>query len=249
MISEPMSDGRENGPRHVAIIMDGNGRWAKARGLPREVGHERGVEALRRTVEACRHSSLNTLTVFSFSTENWKRPVSEVSSLFALLRLYVRQDLKRLKSEGVRVRVIGSRQGLPEDVSLLLSEAENETAENVSFNLNIAFNYGAQEEITQVCKEIAQACVDGEQVASEITAKDIESRLWFNHSPAPDLLIRTSGEFRISNFMLWQIAYSELVFVDCLWPDFGEAELFKAIEEFRVRDRRFGGLTSKTKTS
>lgn len=244
-----MSDGRAYGPRHVAIIMDGNGRWAKARGLPREVGHERGVEALRRTVEACRNTSLNTLTVFSFSTENWKRPVSEVSSLFALLRVYVRQDLKRLKSEGVRVRIIGTRKGLPDDVSKLLEEAENETSENNAFNLNIAFNYGAQEEITEVCREIAQACVDGELEVESLTAADIESRLWFSHSPPPDLLIRTSGEYRISNFMLWQIAYSELVFVDCLWPDFGEAQLYQAINEYRVRDRRFGGLTGETKTS
>lgn len=244
-----MSDGRNPEPRHIAIIMDGNGRWAKARGLPREVGHERGVEALRRTVEACRQTCLTTLSVFSFSTENWKRPVSEVSSLFALLRLYVRQDLKKLKSEGVRIRVIGSRNGLPPDILDLVEDAEKKTEANTSFNLNIAFNYGAQEEITEACRAVAKACADGEMDPSEITAESIGDVMWFRDAPPLDLLVRTSGEYRISNFMLWQIAYAELVFMDCLWPDFGEKELQSALQTYQGRERRFGGLTAAEKRS
>lgn len=230
-------------PAHVAIIMDGNGRWASARGLPREVGHERGVEALRRTVEACRSTSLNTLTVFSFSTENWRRPASEISALFALLRLYVRQDLKRLKSEGVRVRIVGLRSGLPDDVLNLVEYAEKETELNSAFNLNIAFNYGSQDELTAACQAIAKKCETGEIVAEDITREMIEAELWFSHSPPVDLLIRTSGEYRLSNFMLWQLAYSELVFIDQLWPDFRDEHLFQALETFKLRDRRFGGLS------
>ncbi len=241
-----MSDEDVSAPRHIAIIMDGNGRWANMRGLPREVGHERGVEALRKTVEACRHTSLDTLSVFSFSTENWKRPAAEVSSLFALLRLYVRQDLKKLKAEGVRVRVIGTRTGLPQDVLNLLNDAERETRTNSAFNLNIAFNYGSQDEITEACREIAQACENGDMRAEDITRETVESHLWFKDSPPVDILIRTSGEYRISNFMLWQIAYSELLFVDCHWPDFGEKELYDAISTYHSRERRFGGLIETT---
>lgn len=239
-----MTDGRHPEPEHVAIIMDGNGRWAESRGLPRKIGHERGVESLRRVVEACRSAGLSTLSVFSFSTENWKRPVSEVSALFALLRLYVKQDLKKLKSEGVRVRVVGSRNGLPEDILKLISLAETETGGNSDFNLNIAFNYGAQEEILSACQSIARACVNGDLSPDAITGDVFQNHLWFGDMPAPDLLIRTSGEYRISNFMLWQIAYSELVFVDCLWPDFGEEEFLKALAVYKDRDRRFGGLSA-----
>lgn len=239
-----MTDGRHPEPEHVAIIMDGNGRWAEARGLPRKIGHERGVESLRRVVDSCSTTGLSTLSVFSFSTENWKRPVSEVTALFALLRLYVKQDLNRLKSEGVRIRVIGSRNGLPDDILKLISMAETETEANSAFNLNIAFNYGAQEEILSACKSIAQACVDGKLTPDAISSELFQSYLWFGDMPAPDLLIRTSGEYRVSNFMLWQIAYSELVFVDCLWPDFGEVEFLNALSVYRNRDRRFGGLSA-----
>ena len=241
-----MSAGLPQNPQHVAIIMDGNGRWAQARGLPREVGHERGVEALRRTVEACRELGLTTLTVFSFSTENWKRPASEVSALMALLRLYVRQDLKRLASEGVRIRVVGSRLGLPDDVLALVEKAESETSSNTTFNLNIAFNYGSHDEIRTACQDLARACVTGSLSPDDITTELIESKLWFHETPSPDLLIRTSGEYRLSNFMLWQIAYSELVFLDCLWPDFGRNELLSAIDIFRTRDRRFGGIAAQS---
>ena len=244
-----MSAGPKHDPQHVAIIMDGNGRWAKARGLPREVGHQRGVEALRRTVEACRSRDLSHLTVFSFSTENWKRPATEVSSLFALLRLYVRQDLKKLHSEGVRIRVIGTRAGLPDDVLSLIEESETLTAENSRFQLNIAFNYGGQDEILTACKTLARSCERGELTSDDITLEHFEQALWFRDIPDPELLIRTSGEFRISNFMLWQIAYSELVFMDCLWPDFGEDQLDEALKTYRSRDRRFGGLATESAAS
>ncbi len=231
-------------PSHVAIIMDGNGRWAKARGLPREVGHERGVEALRQTVEACRHTSLTTLTVYSFSTENWKRPASEVSALFGLLRLYIRQDLKKLKAEGVCVKVIGSKENLPDDILALIAHVESETAANTGFTLNIAFNYGAQDEIRDACQKLAGRVASGELTADDISISDIEDQLWFKHSPAVDLLIRTSGEYRLSNFMLWQLAYSELVFMDVLWPDFRGEHLQEALNIFTNRERRYGGLSN-----
>ncbi len=232
-----------SGPKHIAIIMDGNGRWAKQRGLPRQLGHERGVEALRRTVEACRNLDLEHLTVFSFSSENWKRPAEEVSSLFALLRLYVRQDLNKLAKDGVRVRVLGSRHGLPDDILSLIEMAEEKTSHNTRFQLNIAFNYGARDEIVEAAKALARDVEAGRISAADIDSDAFASRLWFSGVPDPDLLIRTSGEFRLSNFLLWQIAYSEMMFVDCLWPDFSETELIDAINAYKSRERRFGGLT------
>ena len=235
--------------QHVAIIMDGNGRWAKQRGLPRNVGHERGVEALRRTVEACRDTGLSYLTVFSFSSENWKRPAAEISALFGLLRIYVRQDLKRLKEDGVRVRVMGNRSGLPDDVLSLLEFAEAETRENTRFNLNIAFNYGARDEITQACREVAKQVEAGELKADDVTSEHVSSALWFADIPDPELLIRTSAEYRLSNFLLWQLAYTELGFVDCLWPDFGEEQLLNALNVYRQRERRFGGLSTQEASS
>ena len=230
-------------PQHIAIIMDGNGRWARSRGLPREVGHERGVEALRRTVEACRDIGLSYLTVFSFSTENWKRPASEVSSLFGLLKLYVKQDLKKLKANGVRIRVIGSRAGLPSDVLSLIDRSETETLKNTRFNLNIAFNYGARDEIFSAVKAIAEDVSAGRMNADALTMNQFEKRLWCHDIPDPEVLIRTSGEYRISNFLLWQLAYTELVFMDCLWPDFSKAHLEEAVEIYFQRERRFGGVS------
>ena len=227
---------------HIAIIMDGNGRWAKRRGMPRQVGHERGVEALRRTVEACRHLKLSHLTVFSFSSENWKRPAEEISSLFSLLRLYVKQDLNKLAKDGVKVRVLGARSGLPEDILSLIELAEETTSHNSRFQLNIAFNYGARDEIVAACKSVARRVEAGEITADAVDLDVFESELWFADIPDPDLLIRTSGEYRVSNFLLWQIAYSELVFVDQLWPDFSEDDLKRAIAVYESRDRRFGGV-------
>lgn len=232
------------GPQHVAIIMDGNGRWAKARGLPRAAGHERGVEALRRTVEAAPELGIRYLTVFSFSTENWRRPAAEVSALFGLLKAYVQRDLGRLKREGVRIRVIGRRQGLPTDIAELVDKAERETAENSDFYLNIAFNYGGREEILRAAQKLTAAIQNGELEAEEIDETAFAKFLDTDGIPDPDLLIRTSGEYRLSNFLLWQAAYAELIFTDVLWSDFDKSSLEQAIADFRNRERRFGAVTS-----
>lgn len=244
-----MADQNSAGVQHVAIIMDGNGRWAQQKGFPRNIGHERGVEALRRTVEASRELGLSYLTVFSFSSENWKRPTSEISALFGLLRLYVQHDLKRLKANGVRVQIVGSRSGLPDDILSLLEFAEKETAENSTLILNIAFNYGGRDDIIQACRNLAQRVEAGQMTASDIDADTFSNALWTSGTPDPEILIRTSGEYRISNFLLWEIAYCELVFVDCYWPDFSASHLRNAIETYHSRDRRFGGLSVKESSS
>lgn len=230
-------------PDHVAIIMDGNGRWAKARGLPRAAGHERGVEALRRTVDAAGEMGIKYLTVFSFSTENWQRPAAEVNTLFSLLRAYVKRDLNRLKREGVRVRIIGNRQGLPEDLSSLIKRAEAETISNTRAHLTIAFNYGGQEEIVRVARELAHSVAAGRIKPEDITEATFERTLDTRDLPPPDLLIRTSGEFRLSNFLLWQVAYAEIVILDVLWPDFDGQQLREALKAYAKRSRRFGALS------
>lgn len=232
------------GPQHVAIIMDGNGRWAKARGLPRAAGHERGVEALRRTVEAAPDLGIRYLTVFSFSTENWRRPAAEVSALFGLLKAYVQRDLGRLKKEGVRIRVLGRRTGLPADIAELVDKAERETAANSDFYLNIAFNYGGREEILRAAQKMAAAVRKGELDLDAVDEAAFGKFLDTDGIPDPDLLIRTSGEYRLSNFLLWQAAYAELIFTDVLWPDFDKSSLEQAVTEFRNRERRFGAVTS-----
>ena len=243
----PASEGagakRLPGPQHVAIIMDGNGRWAKARGLPRAVGHERGVEAMRRTVEAAPDLGIRYLTVFSFSTENWRRPAAEVSALFGLLKAYVQRDLGRLTREGVRIRILGRREGLPEDIAALVEKAERETAGNSAFFLNIAFNYGAREEIVSAARRMAEAIARGDLASEAVDEAAFCDFLDTAGIPDPDLLIRTSGEYRLSNFLLWQIAYTELVFTEELWPDFNQASLEKAIAEFKSRERRFGAVS------
>ena len=224
--------------------MDGNGRWAKARGYPRAIGHERGVEALRRTVEAAQEVGLKNLTVFSFSTENWRRPISEVNALFGLLKAYVKRDLKRLTDEGVKIRILGTRNGLPDDVLELVDRAEKQTADNDAFNLCIAFNYGGREEVLRAAKSLASKIADG-AIDPETIDEDLFSTfLDTDGLPEPDILIRTSGEYRLSNFLVWQAAYAELIFMDVLWPDFGKAHLLEAIEAYRARERRFGGLAS-----
>ncbi len=233
-----------NIPAHVAIIMDGNGRWAKSRGLPRAAGHERGVEALRQTVEAAGELGITYLTVFSFSTENWRRPAAEVNALFGLLKAYIKRDLRRLKSEGVCVRILGQRNGVPEDIVDLLVQAEQETADNADFFLNIAFNYGGREEILRAAKQLA-----GEAKTGQLDLSSIDEELFAQHLdtanlPDPDLLIRTSGESRLSNFLLWQLAYTELVFMDVLWPDFGRAELETALADYARRERRYGAIVT-----
>ena len=229
-------------PRHVAIIMDGNGRWAKARGLPRAMGHKEGVEALRRTVEASRELGITHLSVYAFSTENWNRPQAEIDALFDLLRLFVKRDLARLNKDGVRIRIVGSREELSSDILSLIDEAMELTKGNTRLNLNIAFNYGGRGEIVAAVKEIARRVEAGKLKADQIDEALISGLMWTADSPDPDLVIRTSGELRLSNFLLWSGAYAELMFMDLWWPDFNRDSLEKAIDAFRRRDRRFGGL-------
>jgi len=233
-------------PRHVAIIMDGNGRWAAARGLPRAEGHRRGVEALRRTIRAAGEIGIRIVTIFSFSAENWSRPASEVGELMGLLRRFVRNDLAELHKSNVRVRVIGERTGLEPDIGRLLVEAEELTKNNDGLILVVAFNYGARQEIVRAAQRVAQAVKQGELGLSDIDMDLLGRFLDAPDIPDPDLIIRTSGEQRLSNFLLWQAAYSELVFVPTYWPDFDRATLESAICEFRQRERRFGGLVAQT---
>jgi undecaprenyl diphosphate synthase len=232
-------------PAHVAVIMDGNGRWASARGLPRLEGHRRGVEALRRTVRASIEIGISFLTVYSFSSENWRRPVQEVSDLMGLLKRFIRNDLADLHKSNVRVRVIGSRERLSEDIRSLLQEAEKLTESNTGLTLVVAFNYGSRQEIADAAKSLAVDVAAGRLSPDDVTPEAIEARLETTGIPDPDLVIRTSGEQRLSNFLLWQAAYAEFVFTPVLWPDFDRAALEAAIAEFRSRDRRFGGLSSR----
>ena len=233
-------------PRHVAIIMDGNGRWAAARGLPRGEGHRRGVEALRRTVRAAGELGIGVLTIFSFSSENWLRPAAEVRDLMGLLRRFIRNDLAELHRNNVRVRVIGERDDLQPDIRRMLAEAEELTRGNGGLVLVVAFNYGARQEIARAVRRIAEEVARGTLSPAAITAELIGSRLDAADLPDPDLIIRTSGEQRLSNFLLWQAAYSELVFLPTYWPDFDRAALELALAEYRGRERRFGGLIAQT---
>lgn len=228
-------------PRHIAIIMDGNGRWARQRSRPRTFGHAEGVEALRRTVEAAGDLGVGYLTVFGFSTENWRRPIEEVNALFDLLRLYVARDLDRLAREGVRVRVIGERGSLQKDILEIISRAEERTKANEKLNLTIAFNYGGQDEIARAARRVAEDVKAGKISSADISPDSFGRYLDTADLPPPDLLVRTSGELRLSNFMLWQAAYTEFVFVDTLWPDFDKAALEEAIDTYRKRERRYGG--------
>jgi undecaprenyl diphosphate synthase len=231
-------------PPHVAIIMDGNGRWAAARGLPRGEGHRRGVEALRRTVRAAGEIGIRVLTIFSFSSENWSRPASEISELMGLLRRFIRNDLAELHGNNVRVRVIGEREGLDPEILSLLDDAEGLTRDNTGLILVVAFNYGARQEIARAAQRLALAVKQGEITPEELTADLIGRHLDLPDIPDPDLIIRTSGEQRLSNFLLWQAAYSELVFLPIYWPDFDRAALENALAEYRRRERRFGGLVA-----
>ncbi|MCX7310599.1 MAG: isoprenyl transferase [Alphaproteobacteria bacterium] len=233
-------------PRHVAIIMDGNGRWASARGLPRGEGHRRGVEALRKTVRAAGEMGISYLTIFSFSAENWSRPASEIRDLMGLLRRFIRNDLAELHQNGVKVRVIGERGDLDPDIRRLLDEAEELTKNNDGLTLVVAFNYGARQEIARAAARIFDKIKQGEIPASALSADLIGQHLDAPDLPDPDLIIRTSGEQRLSNFLLWQVAYSELVFVPTYWPDFDRAALEGAVAEYHRRERRFGGLIAQT---
>ncbi len=229
-------------PAHVAIIMDGNGRWAKARGLPRLAGHRAGVEALRNTVRAAPELGISYLTVYAFSSENWSRPKSEVSDLMGLLKIFIRRDLADLHRSGVRVRIIGDREGLQPDIRALLEEAETLTVANQALTLVIAFNYGGRDEIARAARRLALAVRRGDLDPEAITAERFAAALDTAGIPDPELVIRISGELRLSNFLLWQAAYSELVFLPCFWPDFSHEHFVEALRVFAGRERRFGGI-------
>jgi undecaprenyl diphosphate synthase len=233
-------------PRHVAIIMDGNGRWAASRGLPRVEGHRRGVEALRKTVRAAGELGISILTIFSFSSENWSRPASEIQDLLSLLRRFIRNDLAELHKSNVKVRIIGERGDLSRDISSLLEEAEDLTRNNDGLLLIVAFNYGARQEIARAAQRAAEAVASGRMKVQDITPEFLAQHLDAPDVPDPDVIIRTSGEQRLSNFLLWQSAYSELVFVPTYWPDFDRAALEGALAEYGRRERRFGGLIAQT---
>ena len=233
-------------PRHIAIIMDGNGRWAAERGLPRAEGHRQGVDSVRRSVKAALELGITHLTIFSFSSENWSRPRQEIHDLFGLMRRFVRRDLADLHKNGVRIRVIGTRSGLDDDIMRLIDDAVLLTKDNSALNLTIAFNYGSRDEIARAAARVAEAVAEGTLDVSDITPERFGSYLDTVDLPDPDLLIRTSGELRLSNFLLWQLAYSEFVFVDTYWPDFSRETLEAAIAEYQRRTRRFGGLKARS---
>jgi undecaprenyl diphosphate synthase len=233
-------------PRHVAIIMDGNGRWAARRGLPRSAGHKAGVDALRRAVKAAADFGIEYLTIYSFSSENWSRPAAEVSFLLDLLRRFIRQDVAELHRSGVKITVVGSRADLEPGIVSLLDDAERLTRENSKLNLVVAFNYGSRQEIGRAMCAIARKIESGEISPADISPELISLNLDTAGIPDPDLLIRTGGEQRISNFLLWQCAYTEFVFVDEFWPDFTHEIFARALDEFRLRDRRFGGIEAQT---
>ena len=233
-----------NLPRHVAIIMDGNCRWAKKRHLPREAGHYAGMGAVREVVRAATDTGLANLTLFAFSSENWKRPKTEVGALMALFRAYFRSDMDELVERNVRMRIIGHRSRVAPDIQQMIEDSEKRTIANTGMNLTFAFDYGGQEEIANAARELARAAAEGRLDPETITPELFAARLFTSALPEPDLVIRTSGERRLSNFLLWQSAYAELLFVDTLWPDFGRAELLQAMENFAARDRRFGAVSS-----
>ncbi len=227
-------------PAHVAIIMDGNGRWAAARGLPRVAGHRAGAQAVRRAIEAAIEAGVGWLTLYAFSSENWRRPRTEVMDLTGLLRHYIRQELAELKAQGVRIRIIGERDRFDTDICADLDRAERETAGNARLNLNVALSYGARSEIVAAARRAAAAARDGTLDPESLDEEGFAKLLSTADMPDPDLVIRTSGEHRLSNFLLWQSAYAELVFIEVLWPDFGPSEFAAALAEFSRRERRFG---------
>ena len=244
MPDDTTASNRGGPPLHVAVIMDGNGRWAKARGLPRSVGHREGVEALKRTIRGAPGAGVGCLTVFGFSTENWSRPEDEVSDLMGLVRTYVASDLAKLAKEGVRLRILGRRQGLPDDIARIVDKAEADTAHNDRFFLQVAFNYGGRADLVDAARALAKEAAEGRLDPETIDEDAVSRRLSTGGTPDPDLVIRTSGEQRLSNFLLWETAYSEFVFQDVLWPDYNAAYLHAAIEEFQKRERRYGGAVA-----
>jgi undecaprenyl diphosphate synthase len=236
--------GPQHLPQHVAIIMDGNGRWAKNRLLPREAGHVRGISAVRKVVRAAREIGLQYLTLYTFSTENWRRPESEVRHLMGLFRRYCRADIEKLHSHNVRVRFIGARSGIAPDIADIIESAESLTSRNTALNLAFAFNYGSREELADAARALARKVREGTLDPETITPSMLGGSLQSAGLPDADVVIRAGGERRLSNFLLWQAAYAEFVFVDKLWPDFGRDDLLAALDEYARRDRRFGGLSA-----
>ena len=243
---QPQLAGRSVTPRHVAIIMDGNGRWAAARHLPRALGHRMGVEAVRRTIKAAMELGLDYLTLYSFSSENWSRPTGEVDDLMRLMKRFMQRDCAELHQSGVRMKVIGDRSNIEPDMLRMIEDTEKLTATNTRFNLLIAFNYGARQEIVAAARALAQEAKRGDLDPDAITPESFGAALTTADVPEPELLIRTSGEQRLSNFLLWQLAYAEFVFLDVNWPDFSKEHLADAIAQYHMRDRRFGGLPKRT---
>ena len=233
-------------PRHVAVIMDGNGRWAEARGLPRAAGHKAGIDALRRAVRAAGDQNLQVLSVYAFSTENWQRPKKEISLLLGLLRRFIQQDVAELHAAGVQIRMIGARESLDSSIIKMVEEAERLTAANTKLKLVIAFNYGAKQELVRAAQKLAEQVAAKELLPAEISGESIESALDTAGLPPVDLLIRTGGEQRISNFLLWQCAYAEFYFTPVYWPDFDAQVFAKALQEYATRDRRFGSLKAES---
>jgi undecaprenyl diphosphate synthase len=238
--------GVDAAPRHVAIIMDGNGRWASRRGLPRSVGHRKGVEAVRRTVRAAIELGIPFITLYSFSSENWSRPPDEIDDLMGLMKRFIRRDLAELHQSGVKIRVIGERANVDPELMALIDEACELTRDNQALTLVIAFNYGARAEIAKAARKLAAQVAEGTIGPGDITMETLGAALDTSGIPDPDLLVRTSGEMRLSNFLLWQIAYTEFVFLDACWPEFGRELLEEAIVRFRARERRFGGRSERS---
>lgn len=242
--AEPRGAGPSNGagvPRHIAIIMDGNGRWAKARGLPRAAGHRQGAEAARKVLRAAGEAGVECLTLYAFSSENWRRSDEEISDLMGLLRFYIGSELKNLHREGIRIRILGDHKAFQPDVAKMIDQAVARTANNERMTLAIALNYGARAEIAGAARSLAVRAAAGEIAPEAIDEEAVEAALDTSGLPPLDLVIRTSGERRLSNFLLWQAAYSELSFVDILWPDFDGDALRAAIADYATRERRFGG--------
>lgn len=235
----PQAD--SNIPRHIALILDGNGRWAKRRGLPRTEGHRQGAVRVREIVKACKERGIEYVTLYAFSTENWKRPQEEVDAIMNLLRSYL-DEAEKYSAQNVRVKFLGDRTRLAEDISERMTRAEEESSNCTGMTLNIAINYGGREEITRAVRSLAKRAASGELDPDEISQENVSDELYTAGQPDPDLMIRPSGEERLSNYLLWQCAYAEFVFMDVLWPDFTEKELDKAIEIYGRRNRRFGGV-------
>lgn len=236
----PIAETETAAPCHVAIIMDGNGRWAKARAMPRTFGHRHGADAVRRTVEAAAQRGIEYLTLYAFSSENWSRPATEINDLMGLLRRYIRQELVEIHANNIRVLFIGDRGRLAPDIRELMQNAERQTIDNTGMTLILALNYGSKDEIVAAVRNLAEDVAAGQLMPEDVNADMFSTYLQTSSIPDPDLVIRTSGEQRLSNFLLWQAAYSELIFVDTLWPDFGSQHLDRAIADYRGRERRFG---------